>query len=75
MKNLKRLIVAVALTSVLGLAAFASETQAPPCAPPSETQSRPCTGQTSGDNSGTVSETLYLFTEAAVNMIESLLLY
>ncbi len=46
MKNLKRLGVAVALTIVLGLSAFAGETMTPPCAPPvpGETSAPPCAG-------------------------------
>jgi hypothetical protein len=46
MKNLKRLVAAVVLTSVLGLSAFAGETDTPPCAPPApgDTQTPPCTG-------------------------------
>jgi hypothetical protein len=46
MKTLKRLGMAVALTVVLGLSAFAGETQTPPCAPPDpgETNAPPCLG-------------------------------
>ena len=46
MKNLKRLGVAFALTFVLGVAAFAGEVSAPPCAPPApgEVNAPPCSG-------------------------------
>ena len=86
MKNLKRLGVAVALTFLLGLSALAGETQSPPCAPPDpgETQSPPCAtaqmtpahpatqGQT---NTPAVSntETDLLITEAAIDILQSLL--
>jgi hypothetical protein len=84
MKNLKRLVSAIVLTCVLGLSAFAGETQAPPCAPPEpgETQAPPCTGgQTTSDDSTTpgiistppASDSAYLITEAAITLFESLL--
>ena len=43
MKTLKRLTLAIALTLVVALSAFAGETQAPPCASPEpgETQAPP----------------------------------
>ncbi len=83
MKNLKRLVVAVALTFVLGLSAFAGETSTGPCAPPvpGETQTPPCSGnQMTGDSSGIVSapsasDSGYLVAEAAITLFESLLLY
>jgi len=78
MKNLKRLGVSVTLMFVLAMAAFAGETQSPPCAPPEpgETQSPPCAGGQTGDNSGLVSTPAasdYLVAEAAINLFESLL--
>jgi hypothetical protein len=81
MKDLKKLIAAVALTFVLGAAAFAGETNTPPCAPPvpGETNTPPCSGgQTLGDNSGIVStppasDSGYLVAEAAITLFESLL--
>ena len=82
MKNLKRLSAAVALTFVLGAAAFAGETSSPPCAPPEpgETSSPPCTGQMASDNSGLVSTpsasdagTECLVADAAISLFESLL--
>jgi hypothetical protein len=81
MKNLKKIVAAVVLTCVLGLSAFAGETQAPPCAPPEpgETQAPPCSGgQMAGDNSGVVStpsasDSGYLVAEAAISLFESLL--
>lgn len=46
MNNLKRLGVAIALTLVLGLPAFAGEILTPPCAPPApgEILTPPCAG-------------------------------
>lgn len=85
MKTLKKLSAAVVLTVVLGLSAFAGETQAPPCAPPEpgETQAPPCTGQMASDNStthgiistppATDAGTGYLVAEAAMSLFESLL--
>jgi hypothetical protein len=79
MKNLKRLVAAVVLTSVLGLSAFAGDMNSPPCAPPEpgETSSPPCTGgQMTGDASGIVStpsDSEYLVAEAAITLFESLL--
>ncbi len=85
MKNLKRLGAAIALTCVLGTAAFAGETMTPPCAPPEpgETMTPPCAGQTASDNSttpgiistppATDAETKYLVADAAISLFESLL--
>lgn len=44
MKNLGRLSTALLLTLVLGVSAFAGETNSPPCAPPApgEVNSPPC---------------------------------
>lgn len=83
MKNLKRLSVAIALTFVLGLSAFAGETPTGPCAPPEpgETNAPPCTGRMASDNSTLPGETssppasdsAYWVTEAAISLLESLL--
>ena len=83
MKNLKKLGAAAVLTLLLGLPAFAGETQAPPCAPPEpgETQAPPCTGQMASDNSTTpgiistppASDAGYLVADAAISLFESLL--
>ena len=81
MKNLKRLGTAIALTFLLGMTAFAGETNAPPCTPPipGETNAPPCTGgQMAGDSSGIVSTPLasdsgYLVAEVAITLFESLL--
>jgi hypothetical protein len=85
MKKIERLVAAIALTLLLGAAAFAGETNAPPCAPPvpGETNAPPCTGQTTSDNSvspGVISTqpasgagTEYLVAEAAITLFESLL--
>jgi hypothetical protein len=79
MKKPKTLGAAMALTFLLGAAAFAGETSSPPCAPPApgDTQTPPCTGQTLGDTSGLVStppasDSGYL-AEAAITLFESLL--
>ncbi len=81
MKNLKRLGAAIALTFLLGMTAFAGETNAPPCTPPipGETNAPPCTGgQMAGDSSGIVStpsasDSGYLVAEVAITLFESLL--
>jgi hypothetical protein len=88
MKTLKRLTTALVLTCVLGLSAFAGETQTPPCPPPEpgETQTPPCSGgQMTSDNSGLVStpsasvstqstsDSAHLDAEAAITLFESLL--
>ncbi len=83
MTNLKRLVAAVVLTSVLGPSAFAGDMNSPPCAPPEpgDTQTPPCTGgQMAGDSSGIVStppasDSEYLVAEEAVTLFESLLLF
>ena len=81
MKNLKTLGAAIALTCVLGTAAFAGETMTPPCAPPEpgQTMTPPCAGQMASDNSATpgvsstpsVSDAAYLVAEAAISLSES----
>jgi hypothetical protein len=81
MKSLKRLAATIALTILLGMVAFAGETNAPPCAPPEpgETNAPPCIGgQASGDSSELVStpstsDSGYLVAEAALDLFESLL--
>ena len=82
MKNLKRLSGAVALTFVLGAAAFAGETPSGPCAPPEpgQTMTPPCSGQAPSDNSGTpgispTSEAGYLVAEVTISLLESLVLF
>ena len=51
MGNLKRLFVSFTLMSVLAVAAFAGETESPPCAP-GQTSTPPCSSApvTSGDD-------------------------
>ncbi len=84
MKNLKRLGAAIALTFLLGMTAFAGETNAPPCTPPipGETNAPPCTGgQTASDSSAipgvvstpSASDSGYLVAEVAITLFESLL--
>ena len=83
MKNLKRLSAAIALTFVLGAAAFAGETTSGPCAPPDpgETHSPPCSGGTIAPDPTTpaivstspASDQEYLVAEAAISLFESLL--
>jgi hypothetical protein len=85
MKNLKRLVAAVLLTCVLGLSAFAGETDTPPCAPPEpgQTMTPPCTGQMASDNSTLPGETNappassagHLVAEAAISLLENLMLF
>jgi len=80
MKNVKKLGATIALTCVLGAAAFAGDTMTPPCAP-GETNTPPCTGsQMAVDGSEIVSappasDSGYLVAEAAITLFESLLLY
>ena len=60
MKTLKRLSIFVVLTVMLAVAAFAGETQTPPCAPPEpgETHTPPCaTAQLTPDDSATPGQT------------------
>ena len=82
MKNLKRLSATVVLTCVLGLSAFAGQTETPPCAPPEPgiLDTPPCSGgQTTSDNSATpsvistpsASDAGYLVAEAAISLYES----
>jgi hypothetical protein len=86
MKNLKRLGAAIALTCVLGTAAFAGDTMTPPCAPPEpgQLETPPCSGgQMASDNSTLPGETscppasasAYLVTETAISLFESLALF
>ena len=81
MKNLRRLSATVVLTLAFGLSTFAGETQTPPCAPPEPgvLSTPPCSGgQMAGDNSGVVStpsDSGYLVAEAAISLLESLLLF
>ena len=84
MKNLKRLGVSVTLMCVLACAAFAGETNAPPCAAPGETNAPPCAaaqltpdavipGETSSppaSNAGDASSV----TEVALDLLQSVLL-
>lgn len=85
MKNLKRLGVSVTLMFVLAMAAFAGETNSPPCAPPDpgETNSPPCAAaQTAPDDSVAPGETssppasngeTSSITEAAIDLLQSVL--
>ena len=87
MKNLKRLGLSVTLMSVLAAAAFAGETNSPPCAPPDpgETSSPPCAAapMTSGDNvdpgetnapPASNAGTEFSVTDAAIDLLQSVLL-
>ena len=71
MKNLKRLGAAVVLTFVLGLSAFAGETQTPPCSPPEpgETHTPPCAVQPAPDEPTAPRDTL---TPPASNTVDIL---
>ena len=71
MKNLKRLGAAVVLTFVLGLSAFAGETQTPPCSPPEpgEIHAPPCAVQPAPDEPTAPGDTL---TPPASNTVDIL---
>jgi len=61
MSNLKMLVVAISLTCVLAVTAFAGELQGPPCPPPipGETEAPPCaTAQLLEDSNGGEPQTL-----------------
>jgi hypothetical protein len=77
MNYLKRLAVAISLAVVLASAAFAGETNTPPCPIPGETNTPPCSGQFVADESdeaNTIAIELEVFVlEAATYGIESLL--
>jgi hypothetical protein len=71
MKNLKRLGAAVVLTFVLGLSAFAGETQTPPCSPPEpgETHAPPCAVQPAPDEPTSPGDTLTLPASNTVDIL------
>jgi len=50
MNHLKRLVLTFTLMSVLAVAAFAGETESPPCADPGQTNSPPCAAQSVNEN-------------------------
>ncbi len=77
MKTLRKLACVLVLTLILGLTAFAGETQTPPCAP-GETQTPPCQGLAPGNMSeppisspATAADAT--FTEIATEIMESML--
>lgn len=84
MKTLKRLTLAVALMLVLGLSAFAGETQGPPCAAPGQTETPPCAASMTTDGSLATGETSdpatsnaagsFPVAEVAVDLLQSVLL-
>lgn len=57
MQHLKRLTLAFTLMSILATAAFAGETETPPCANPGQTNSPPCAPQSVNDDSAVPGET------------------
>lgn len=69
MEKLKRLAVSFALMSVLAVAAFAGETNCPPCVP-GETQGPPCTVQPLSDDSAAPGETSGPPTTPAVDITD-----
>ena len=86
MKNIKRLGASFTLMCVLAMAAFAGETNSPPCAPPDpgEVNSPPCAGAqilpgdflTPGDTSAPpalAAEDSLSVTELAVDLLQSVL--
>ena len=56
MNKLRRLAVAIALTSVFALTAFGGETNSPPCEP-GQTNSPACAAQSANDDSADPGET------------------
>jgi hypothetical protein len=86
MKDLKRLGISFTLMCVLAMAAFAGETNSPPCAPPDpgEVNSPPCagaqmlagdsltTGETSAPPASKAGDSLSV-TELAVDLLQSVL--
>ena len=82
MTNLRKLGMSFTLIAVLFTAAFAGETNAPPCAP-GETNAPPCSSQSVSDDSTTPGEiltptaldTLVDVTDIAETLLWSLLLF
>jgi hypothetical protein len=74
-KNLKKLSAAALLTLVLGLSAFAGETQTPPCSQPDpgETQTPPCAAAPGNMGTSTVASNETSFTEIAANVLLNVL--
>jgi len=80
MKTLSKLASVLALTLVLGLPAFAGQTDTPPCPPPEpgQTDTPPCGGVAPGDlGTPTISSTATAadetFTEIVTEVLESML--
>jgi hypothetical protein len=80
MKTLRKTASVLVLTLVLGLPAFAGQTDTPPCAPPvpGQTDTPPCGGGAPGDSgTPTVSSTATAadeaFTEIVTEVLESML--
>ena len=82
MKNLRKLAVAFALTLALGVAAFAGETNSPPCAPPAPgiMETPPCAAPAASTATGITqtpgiagAEIETSFTEIAISVLESIL--
>jgi hypothetical protein len=85
MQTLKRLTISIALTVILAAAAFAGETQAPPCAPPDPgiMETPPCaTAQSIPDDSATPGQTdtppstsdTISFADVAVDVVQGVLM-
>lgn len=85
MKNLKRLGLSFTLMSVLAVAAFAGETNSPPCAPPEpgQLETPPCATQMAFDDPATPGQTetppasnavdLFSVAEGAMNTLQIML--
>lgn len=78
MNYMKRFALAISLTVVLSSAAFAGETNSPPCANPGETNSPPCLANQPVDDprneaTSVATEVEVFFLEATTDVIESLL--
>ena len=80
MKTLSKLTSVLALTLVLGLPAFAGQTDTPPCPPPEpgQTDTPPCGGVAPGDSGtptvpSTATAADETFTEIVTEVLESML--
>jgi len=78
MKTLRKLSSVLVLTLVIGVPAFAGQTEAPPCVvpEPGQTEAPPCQGAAPGDSGGpsnSSTATDEAFTEIMTQVLESML--
>ena len=80
MKTLRKLSGVIVLTLVIGVPAFAGQTETPPCAAPvpGQTETPPCQGTALSDigdpsNSSTAMAAGETFTEIAIELLESMI--